>query len=145
MKFVTLRTSRKNWGKLKCPTARQECINVFEGLKFIVEKETTLKAIIRTRTEYWLQMDIILGLEFIDLPNRIEYLAVTSTLKNTPTNLLNIARVYTAAQTESKNKKDRATQSATALGGPALVDLDEAFSEIIQSLKRGNLDAFLLS
>ena len=127
VKVVTLGTNRNYWGNLNCPTARQDCKDVDKGEKFNVGEVTTLKAIIGTKTEYLLEIDIMLGLGLIELTNRTEYLAVTSTLKNEPTNLSKITTEYTAAQTAAKNKKDRAIQAATALRESALADLDDAY------------------
>ena len=127
VKVVTLGTNRNYWGNLNCPTARQDCIDVDKGEKFNVGEVTTLKAIIGTKTEYLLEIDIMLGLGLIELTNRTEYLAVTTTLKNEPTNLSKITTEYTAAQTAARNKKDRAIQAATALRESALADLDDAY------------------
>jgi hypothetical protein len=127
VKVVTLGTNRNYWGNLNCPTIRPDCIDVDKGEKFNVGEVTTLKAIIGTKTDYLLEIDIMLGLGLIELTNRTEYLAVTSTLKSEPTNLSKITTEYTAAQTAARNKKDRAIQAATALRESALADLDEAY------------------
>jgi hypothetical protein len=127
VKVVTLGTNRNYWGNLNCPTTRPDCIDVDKGEKFNVGEVTTLKAIIGTKTDYLLEIDIMLGLGLIELTNRTDYLAVTSTLKNEPTNLSKITAEYTAAQNAAKNKKDRAIQAATALRDSALADLDEAY------------------
>jgi hypothetical protein len=112
---------------LNCPTTRPDCIDVDKGEKFNVGEVTTLKAIIGTKTDYLLEIDIMLGLGLIELTNRTEYLAVTSTLKTEPTNLSKITTEYTAAQTAAKSKRDRAIQAATALRESALADLDEDY------------------
>ncbi len=127
VKVVTLGTNRNYWGNLNCPTTRPDCIDVDKGEKFNVGEVTTLKAIIGTKTDYLLEIDIMLGLGLIELTNRTEYLAVTSTLKTEPTNLSKITTEYTAAQTAAKNKRDRAIQAATALRESALADLDEDY------------------
>lgn len=127
VKVVTLGTNRNYWGNLNCPTTRPDCIDVDKGEKFNVGEVTTLKAIIGTKTDYLLEIDIMLGLGLIELTNRTEYLAVTSTLKTEPTNLAKITTEYTAAQTAAKNKRDRAIQAATALRESALADLDEDY------------------
>jgi hypothetical protein len=127
VKVVTLGTNRNYWGNLNCPTTRPDCIDVDKGEKFNAGEVTTLKAIIGTKTDYLLEIDIMLGLGLIELTNRTDYLAVISTLKNEPTNLSKITTEYTAAQTAAKNKKDRAIQAATALRESALADLDEAY------------------
>lgn len=127
VKVVTLGTNRNYWGNLNCPTTRPDCIDVDKGEKFNVGEVTTLKAIIGTKTDYLLEIDIMLGLGLIELTNRTEYLAVTSTLKTEPTNLSKITTEYTTAQTAAKNKRDRAIQAATALRESALADLDEDY------------------
>ena len=127
VKVVTLGTNRNYWGNLNCPTTRPDCIDVDKGEKFNVGEVTTLKAIIGTKTDYLLEIDIMLGLGLIELTNRTEYLAVTSTLKTEPTNLSKITTEYTAAQTAAKNKRDRAIQAATALRESALADLDKDY------------------
>ncbi len=127
VKVVTLGTNRSYWGNLNCPTTRPDCIDVDKGEKFNVGEVTTLKAIIGTKTDYLLEIDIMLGLGLIELTNRTEYLAVTSTLKTEPTNLSKITTEYTAAQTAAKNKRDRAIQAATVLRDSALADLDEDY------------------
>jgi len=127
VKVVTLGTNRNYWGNLNCPTTRPDCIDVDKGEKFNVGEVTTLKAIIGTKTDYLLEIDIMLGLGLIELTNRTEYLAVTSTLKSEPTNLSKITTEYAAAQTTARNKKDRAIQAATALRESALADLDDAY------------------
>lgn len=127
VKVVTLGTNRNYWGNLNCPTTRPDCIDVDKGEKFNVGEVTTLKAIIGTKTDYLLEIDIMLGLGLIELTNRTEYLAVTSTLKTEPTNLSKITTEYTAAQTAAKSKRDRAIQAATALRESALSDLDEDY------------------
>jgi hypothetical protein len=127
VKVVTLGTNRNYWGNLNCPTTRPDCIDVDKGEKFNVGEVTTLKAIIGTKTDYLLEIDIMLGLGLIELTNRTEYLTVTSTLKTEPTNLSKITTEYTAAQTAAKNKRDRAIQAATALRESALADLDEDY------------------
>jgi hypothetical protein len=127
VKVVTLGTNRNYWGNLNCPTTRPDCIDVDKGEKFNVGEVTTLKAIIGTKTDYLLEIDIMLGLGLIELTNRTEYLSVTSTLKTEPTNLSKITTEYTAAQTAAKSKRDRAIQAATALRESALADLDEDY------------------
>jgi hypothetical protein len=127
VKVVTLGTNRNYWGNLNCPTTRPDCIDVDKGEKFNVGEVTTLKAIIGTKTDYLLEIDIMLGLGLIELTNRTEYLTVTSTLKTEPTNLSKITTEYAAAQTAAKNKRDRAIQAATALRESALADLDEDY------------------
>lgn len=127
VKVITLGTNRNYWGNLNCPTTRPDCIDVDKGEKFNVGEVTTLKAIIGTKTDYLLEIDIMLGLGLIELTNRTEYLAVTSTLKTEPANLSKITTEYTAAQTAAKNKRDRAIQAATALRESALADLDEDY------------------
>jgi hypothetical protein len=127
VKVITLGTNRNYWGNLNCPTTRPDCIDVDKGEKFNVGEVTTLKAIIGTKTDYLLEIDIMLGLGLIELTNRTEYLAVTSTLKTEPTNLSKITTEYTAAQTAAKSKRDRAIQAARALRESALADLDEDY------------------
>lgn len=127
VKVLSLGTNRNYWGNLNCPTTRPDCIDVDKGEKLNVGEVTTLKAIIGTKTDYLLEIDIMLGLGLIELTNRAEYLAVTSTLKSEPTNLSKITTEYTASQTAAKNKRDRAIESATALRKSALADLDENY------------------
>lgn len=127
VKVLSLGTNRNYWGNLNCPTTRPDCIDVDKGEKLNVGEVTTLKAIIGTKTDYLLEIDIMLGLGLIELTNRAEYLAVTSTLKSEPTNLSKITTEYTASQTAAKNKRDRAIESATALRESALADLDENY------------------
>ena len=128
VKVIALGTNRNYWGNLNCPTTRPDCKDVDKGEKFNVGEVTTLKEILGTKTEYLLEIDIMLGLGLIELTDRTGYLAVTGILKNEPTNLAKITSDYTAAQTAAKNKRDRAIDAATTLRASALSDLDEAYA-----------------
>jgi len=127
VKVLALGTNRNYWGNLNCPTNRQDCIDVDKGEKFNVGEVTTLKSIIGTKTDYLLEIDIMLALGLIELTNRTDYLSVTSTLKSEPTNLSKITTEYSAAQTAAKNKRDREIQAGTSLRESALTDLEDAY------------------
>lgn len=136
VKVVALGTNRNYWGNLNCPPTRPNCLASDKGEEFIVGEVTTLKKVIGTQKDYLLEIDIMLGLGLIDLTDRTGYLAVTSTLKNEPTNLAKITSDYTAAQTGAKNKRDRAIEAATTLRASALADLDEVYA-----LSKADLEA----
>lgn len=135
VKVLALGTNRNYWGYLNCPPTRLACIDVDKGEKFNVGEVTTLKAISATQTDYLLEIDTIIGLGLIELTNRTEYLAVTSILKNEPTNLAKITAEYAAAQTAAKNKRDRAIQAATTLRESALSDVNDAYETIKAQLE----------
>ena len=143
VKVLALGTFRSYWGNLNCPTARPNCIDTDKGEKFNVGEVTTLKAIMGTQTDYLLEIDIMLGLGLIELTNRTDYLAVTSTLKNEPLNLSKITAEYTAAQTSSKSKRDRAIQAATNLRESSLSSLNDEYEAAKAELESKEIAAEL--
>jgi hypothetical protein len=134
VKVLALGTNRNYWGNLNCPTNRPDCKDVDKGEKFNVDEVTTLKEIIATKTDYLLEIDIMLGLGLIELVNRAEYSVVTSTLKNEPSILGKITDQYTAAQSSAKNKRDRSIEAATTTRLSALADLNEEFISASENL-----------
>ena len=128
VKVLALGSNRNYWGNLSCPTLRPDCKDVDKGEKFNVGEITTLKEVIGTKTDYLLEIDIMLGLGLIELTNRSDYLTVTSTLKNEPSNLSKLTDQYSAAQTVAAAKKDRTIQTATSLRESSLAALEEAYN-----------------
>jgi hypothetical protein len=131
VKVLALGNNRNLWGNLNCPIARPDCRDSSDkGERFIVGEVTTVKQWIAEQpaASGWLtSVESMLGLGLIELVNRVDYLALTSTLKNEPMSLSKITEQYSAVQNAAKNKRDRAVQNATTARETALAGLDDAY------------------